>query len=429
MLLRRMRTRNRLAKQGETAAGAAVRRARLALAVILTGVVLALSVPAPASADKMADDFMATLDARSRGLFEDWLSAVAFHEFELDAYWKDVNDKRSVRRARKSRSEELTVDDYVSRFPPEFKGSALPPELQKAWADFQARNAPPVPPVEPPKPVATVPDFLAAASQSYGFEPQRIAEREFKLRYAREALRIGLTKDQVVRIYALETSGIGTADMQAGIHPVKRTGTAISTALGYAQLLAANSTDETAKHGLDFMSRLKEMADEPGIDAGRRKQLNAKIASLRRMVVAARTVANGWEAHVAFGSTPKGMGIHALNIDGDVGPMLQAVKLKGLKDLADKQGRTRLAGNEIELMNLAGPGTGLEMMAGVARNMPTPNFFSRAAYARNTIVRGKTAAELLLALDKRMDENIGNPGAIEFADAFDQAMREAGSGR
>ena len=80
-------------------------------------------------------------------------------------------------------------------------------------------------------------------------------------------------------------------------------------------------------------------------------------------------------------------------------------------------------------MSLAGPGPGLEMMAGVARNMPTPNFFSRAAYSRNTIVRGKTAAELLLALDKRMDENIKNPGAIEFADAFDQAMREAGAGR
>lgn len=429
MQLRRMRTRTRLEKQGETAAGAVARRARLTFAAILTALLMALVVPAPASADKMADDFMATLDARSRGVFESWLSAVAFHEFELDAYWKEVNDKRSVRRARKSKGEELTVDDYVSRFPPEFKGTTLPPELQKAWADFQARNAPPVPPSEPPKPVATLADFLAAASQSYGFEPQRIAEREFKLRYAREALRIGLTKDQVVRIYALETSGIGTADMQSGIHPIKRTGTPISTALGYAQLLGANSVEETAKHGLDFMSRLKEMADEPGTDASRRKQLTQKLSSLRRMVVTARTVANSWEAHVAFASTPKGMGIHALNIDGDIGPMLQVVKLKGLKDLADKQGRTRLAGNEIELMNLAGPGTGLEMMAGVARNMPTPNFFSRAAYARNTIVRGKTATELLLALDKRMDENIKNPGAIEFAGAFDQAMREAGAGR
>lgn len=380
---------------------------------------------APARADERADEFMGTLDARSRNLFESWLSAQAFYEFELDAYWRQVNDKRALRRGRKAKGETLTADDYVTSFPPEFKGAALPPELAKAWSEFQSRTQIPVP-VEPPKPVPTLADFLASASQNYGFAPVRVPEREFKLRYAREALRIGLNKDQVVRIYALETSGIGTADMQAGIHPLKRTGTAISTALGYAQLLGANSVEETAKHGLDFMSRLQEMAEQPGIDTGRRRELKEKLASLRRMIVNARAVANSWEAHVAYAGTPKGQGIHALNLDGDIGPWLQVVKLKGLKDLADKQGRARLAGNEIELMNLAGPGTGLEMMDGAARAMPTPNFFSRAAYGRNTIVRGKTATELLAALDKRMDENIRNPGAVEFVEVFDQALRETG---
>ena len=67
-------------------------------------------------------------------------------------------------------------------------------------------------------------DFLAQAKAQYDFVPERIPEREFKLRYAREALRVGLTKDQVVRVYALETSGLGTADMVAGIHPIKKTG-------------------------------------------------------------------------------------------------------------------------------------------------------------------------------------------------------------
>ena len=39
------------------------------------------------------------------------------------------------------------------------------------------------------------------------------------------------------------------------------------------------------------------------------------------------------------------------------------LKLKGLKDLADTVGRAKLSGSEIELMNLAGPRTGLEMLS------------------------------------------------------------------
>ncbi len=60
----------------------------------------------------------------------------------------------------------------------------------------------------------------------------------------------------MVRVYALETSGLGTADMVSGIHPIKKTGTPISTAIGYAQLLVANTTDELVKHGPKFLARL-----------------------------------------------------------------------------------------------------------------------------------------------------------------------------
>jgi hypothetical protein len=74
-------------------------------------------------------------------------------------------------------------------------------------------------------------------------------------------------------------------------------------------------------------------------------------------------------------------------------------------------------------MNLAGPGTGLEMMTPVAQNMPTANFFSEQAYYRNTIVRGKTAAELLRALNDRMEVNMHKPGAVEFAQVFDEVSR------
>ena len=121
-----------------------------------------------------------------------------------------------------------------------------------------------------------------------------------------------------------------------------------------------------------------------------------------------------------FANTPAGLGIHAINLDADVGPWLQVLKLKGLKDDAAAAGRSTLAGAEIELMNLAGPRTGLEMMMPVAQNMPTSNFFSEGGYYRNTIVREKTAAELLKALNERMEVNVKKPGAVEFAQIFDE---------
>ena len=117
------------------------------------------------------------------------------------------------------------------------------------------------------------------------------------------------------------------------------------------------------------------------------------------------------------------MGLHPLNIDGDIGPWLQIIKLAELKELASSRGRAKLSGAEIELMNLAGPATGLEMMMPVGRGMPTTNFFSRRAYNRNTIVRGKTAAGLLAALEERMKVSIRNEGAVEFARIFDSLLR------
>ena len=61
-------------------------------------------------------------------------------------------------------------------------------------------------------------DFLKAAAKEFNFVPERPAtEMEFKKAYAQVALSAGLTKDQIVRIYAFETGGNGTYDTQAGL--------------------------------------------------------------------------------------------------------------------------------------------------------------------------------------------------------------------
>ena len=395
---------------------------RAVLAVGLAALCIAVN-PAPAPAARGETEFAAALPAAQRKLFEDYLAAQTLFDFKSDAYWRSVSDKRTARRGKKGRGETLTANDYARAFPPKYDGPVLTPELAKRWQAYQDKQREEKK-EEPPKPKPGLADFLGQAKAQYGFAPELIPEREFKLRYAREARSLGLTKDQVVRVYALETSGLGTADMVAGIHPIKKTGSPISTALGYAQLLAANSTDELVKHGPKFVERLRRMAADRSLDPARRQALADKAERLKAMLAAARSVPHKWDSHVAFARTPKGLGIHAINLDGDIGPWLQVVKLHGLKEMAEKAGIAALTGAEIELMNLAGPGTGLEMMRPAARDAPTPNFFERNAYGRNTIVRDKTSAELLAALDKRMDQNITNPGAIEFAAVFDQVAGE-----
>ncbi|MCU0953804.1 MAG: hypothetical protein MUC37_04145 [Hyphomicrobium sp.] len=387
-----------------------------ALFLILASLMM---VPGAAKASPERD-FAATLGSGERRTFETYIAARRFYNLTLDEFWAEVEEKRALRRKKRAADQPMTAKDYAKGFPPEYSGPQLPADLAKRWTKFREARAEASP---PPEPRPGVEDFLAHAREQYGFVPDRIPEREFKRRYAREALRVGLTKDQVVRVYALETSGLGTADMVAGIHPITKKGTPISTAIGYAQLLSANSTSELVKHGPEFIARLKRMS-ETAPTAEARKRAARKAQILTRMLAVAKSVPNEWSRHVALGKTPKGYGIHAINVDGDIGPWLQVLKLEGLKELAEKKGKPRLTGAEIELMNLAGPATGLEMMTPAGRAATTPNFFERGGYGRNTIVRGKTGAELLKALDDRMNDNLGNEGAVIFSQVFDEIAAE-----
>jgi hypothetical protein len=367
------------------------------------------------------DDFIAALSPEQRQEFKAWRAAQAHYEGSLDAYWGEVEKKRGARRAQRGSGKLYTAEDYVSTFPPEYQGPELSQDLDRRWTRFLAAEEK-ARPEKAKHPLPGIDDFLAAAKTYYEFEPTRISEREFKKRYAAESLSLGLSKEQVVRVYALETGGNGTADMQAGIHPITKKGRPISSALGYAQLLHANTVGELVQHGDGFIARLKTMAAATR-DPARAQELKRKIASLQAMLRSARSVPDDWYRHVDFAQTPRGYGMHALNLDGDVGPWLQSVKLQGLKDFAAKKGVTNLSGEELELMNLSGPATGLEMMEPVGLTAPTPNFFARKAYYVNKMVMGKTSAELLADFTRRMDNSSQNPGAIEFAQAFDEVRQ------
>jgi hypothetical protein len=383
--------------------------------IVLAAIVLAAAAQQVAAEDvasKLPAGLAERLTSAQQRTYLAYREARGAYERASRAYWRKVEARRSARRAKRRLGQAFAADDYVTAFPPQYQGPELPADVAKIVAQVQ--------PTPPERGLPTVADFLAQAKKQFGFAPKRATEREFKRKYAMEALKVGLSKDQVVRVYALETGGLGTYDMQSGINPVTRHGKAISSALGYAQLLHANSAGELVKHGEAFAQRLTAMAAAPGTSARRAAELKTKAGILRKMLRAARSVPNEWKAHQRFATTPSGLGIHALNLDADIGPWMQVLKLKALKDTAARHGYADLTGAEIELMNLAGPGTGLEMMTPLGRNMPTPNFFSEGGYSRNPVVRDKTAAELLAALAARMEVHLKKTGCIEFAQIFDE---------
>lgn len=402
-------------------------RARTRLLPLLVFALLVhVTGAAPAHAISTAD-FLASLSDGEASQFQSWRVARREHEARLDSYWEKVDAKRAARKKRRSPGIVFETSDYVMTLPPKYEGPKLSDTLAAKYEKFLRAQDSKSP--EPDKQLPSVADYLAAAKRVYGFEPERVSEKEYKLRYAAEAHSLGLSKDQVVRVYALETGGIGTYDMQAGIHPIKKTGRPISSALGYAQLLDANSVNELSKSGGIFIEKLSRKARAAGLSAERRAVLERKISVLKRMYANAKRVPYVWSRHQAYAKTPEGMGMHVLNIDGDIGPMLQAQKLKGLIELAAKNGRTDMTGAEVEVMNLSGPATGLELMQPAGLKAPVSNFFSRRAYYVNKMVIGLTGEGLLAELDRRMNESVKTQGSVEFAQAFDEVVASRSAGR
>jgi hypothetical protein len=115
--------------------------------------------------------------------------------------------------------------------------------------------------------------------------------------------------------------------------------------------------------------------------------------------------------------------MHAMVLDIDVGPMLQTHKLLTSVIFAREKGYKRpLTAAELEMMNLTGDGTGLDMVTmphAMREQVPTSNFFVRLGYERNPVaIRNNTVARLLAVTDRWMDAHSELPGAKELAAAF-----------
>ena len=235
---------------------------------------------------------------------------------------------RSPQRARsggskRAKGQTITLKDYVLEQPPLYTG---PPEPD----DPEAKPA-------SPGAIPVVADFLHHAKAQFGFTPQPPAsEIDYKRAYARAAAAAGLTKEACVKVYGFESGGNGKYDVQAGLEYGRPGERAISTALGYNQLLTTNSVELVAEAGDQFLARPARQgraarAARAGPSSRRRSP------SLAKMIRFARSVPDDWYAHGRLAKTPKGLGVHALNLDIDIGPLLQTQKLLNSVDVRPAQ--------------------------------------------------------------------------------------------
>jgi hypothetical protein len=370
------------------------------------------AIPA-ATANALAQAASPQAIAEYKRKLQEYLEARAAFEEEAGAYWSSISEKRRGRSAKRRERQAITLDDYVLTQPPVYAGPKRPVDPLPSEPDDRPR---------PRKTIPVVADLLKAAAEHFKFTPHRPAnEIEFKRAYARAAAAAGLTREQAVRVYSFETGGNGNHDMQSGLSASRPGSRAISTAIGYNQLLTTNSVELVAEQGHDIVKALTEKAAQ--LSGPRRTAMDHKIAVFKRMVAFARSVPDEWAAHEKLADTPEGWAVHAMVLDIDVGPLLQTHKLLTSVIFARAKGYTRpLTAAELEMMNLTGDGTGLDMVTmphAMREKVPTSNFFQRSGYERNPVaVRNNTVAKLLAVTDARMDSNSNNQGAKDLAAAF-----------
>ena len=388
-------------------------RLRFGLIACGVGWVLAAAIalpPAPLHAQPAESGTSASAMAQYRHTLAAYQQAYATYAAAAEVYWREISAKRHLRTAKRARGEPVALEDYVLTQPPVYSGPPKPRDPSKPQ-----EQAP------PPPYVPVVADFLAAAEREFKFVPrQPQSESDFKRAYASVALAAELNKEQIVRIYGFEAGGNGDYDVQAGLEYNKRA-RAITTALGYNQLLATNTVEIVAESGNQFVKSLAARA--ASLPEGERGALERTIAIMRKMIGFSRSVADDWNQHQTLANTPKGLGIHALNLDLDVGPFLQTQKLMDSVVFARRKGIGRtLTAAELEMMNLTGDGNGFDMITlppAWRDKVPTANFFQSSGYRDNPVAqRNNVAGKLIAATDARMDQEVKKPGAKELAAAL-----------
>ena len=310
------------------------------------------------------------------------------------------------------------LEDYVLTQPPVYSGPPRPAGMPAPRREPKDVKLPPIP---------RVADFIAAAAEHYKFMPHRPeSDLEFKRAYARVALDAGLTEEQAVRIYAFETGGNGTYDVQAGLTHPKKGSKPISPAVGYNQLLSTNTIGLLAANGDEFVKVLKVRA--ASLDDDARKAMERKLEALERMIAHAKSVPYAWAEHDKMAKFTRA-GLRRPCRDLRPRHRSAAADAEAARTRCCSRSATaaasRSARAELELMNFTGDGNGFDMVMMPLEfrdKVPTSNFFQPRGYSRNPIAkRTGTVAVLIASIEAKMDRASQLPGAQELAAAFREA--------
>jgi hypothetical protein len=163
----------------------------------------------------------------------------------------------------------------------------------------------------------------------HDFSLHRVDEDTFKQHYAHEAVKQGAkygfdkknVQNVVQRIYAFEDGGWGTHETLSSMPEIllkpenqalRNSYHPLSSAIGYNQLMMFNSVSDVRGHGDEMSTRMQEKA---ALDPARKKDLDEKSDMLKALQ--SKKAGND-------------KGLHALNLDGDIGPVLQGLELGNL---------------------------------------------------------------------------------------------------
>lgn len=341
--------------------------------------------------------------------YAEWKSAYASYDEKANIYWNLVAEKRKARNQKLASRQAIALNDYVLTQPPIYNGPAKP-KLPDNGVEKKTQQIP------------GVNDFIAASKRVYGFTPERPQnEADFMRSYAKAAQEIGLSSDQLVAIYAFETGGDGTHDLQSGMIKTNVNARPISTAIGYNQLVATASVSLMWEYGGEIEQELRQQAVHAV--SNRRQVLLNKANIVSKMTAKAKTVPHQWSRQAELAKTDAGLGIHAMTMDKDVGPLLQIHKLKTSIQFIKRKGVTRhLSGAELEMLNLTGDGNGFDMVTmpeAFRAQVPTANFFLRTGFERNPVAKhNNTVDALIRATNAKMQTNMQRDGAQALFRAF-----------
>ena len=213
---------------------------------------VAMDALPPSTANAMAQAASPQAIAEYRRKLKEYQAARAAFEEEAGAYWASISEKRRGRNAKRRERQTIALDDYVLTQPPVYTGPKRPVDPAPEPAEESRRaNARPFPSL----PTCCRRPLSNSSSRRNGRRPRSNSSAPMPA----IALASGLTREQAVRVYSFETGGNGNHDMQSGLssRPGSR---AISTAIGYNQLLTTNSVELMAEQGHELIKELTAKA-------------------------------------------------------------------------------------------------------------------------------------------------------------------------